>query len=335
MFKNAIVYRLAASWQPDFQQLEQALEAGRFQPCTATQASSGGWTAPRGHAGDALLESVGGQWLLRYQQEKKLLPAPVVQARVDEKCAAIEAETGRKPGKKEQRDLKEEALLDLLPQAFSQRSSLWVWIDPQARWLVVDASAQGKADAVVSLLSEHLTGFALALLDTHTSAQAGMAHWLLEQQAPAGFSLDQECELKASDGSQAVIRYSRHPVEIDEVRQHVQQGKLPSKLAMTWQGRVSFTLTEALQLKKITWLDVVLQDAGDDTSGFDADASIATTELGQLLPDLVAALDGEGRSAVVGGEAAPNPTMSTVLPVQEKQEAQEVPEQAEDLPPWE
>ncbi len=116
----------------------------------------------------------------------------------------------------------------------------------------------------------------------------------MSQDAPAGFSVDRECELKAADESKSVVRYVRHPLDTDEVKQHVEAGKLPTRLAMTWEGRVSFSLTEALQLKKVTFLDVVFENAtSDNDEGFDADVAIATGELQQLLPDLIASLGGE------------------------------------------
>ena len=132
-----------------------------------------------------------------------------------------------------------------------------------------------------------------------------MAQWLLTHEAPAEFSIDQSCELKASDDSKAVVRYTRHPLDIDEVRTHIAHGKLPTQLAMTWQGRVSFVLTEALQLKKIIFQEPV-QSEGQDEGGLDADMAIATGELRLLVPDLLAALDGEGRS--LGLEAMENTT---------------------------
>jgi len=144
MFKNMVMYRIAAQWQGDLVAVEQALQQALFSPCSATQEVSDGWVPPRGEAHGALVESIGGQWLLRFHSESKILPASVVQQRVQDKCSAIERESGRKPGKKEQRDLKEEARLDLLPQAFTKQSSVWVWIDPQAHLLVVDASAQPR-----------------------------------------------------------------------------------------------------------------------------------------------------------------------------------------------
>ena len=294
-----IVYRIAPQWEGSLEQIEEALQRTTFAPCGATQEQSVGWVPPRGEAHGVLAESVGGQWILRLMSESKMLPASVLNRKVQEKADAIEKEFGRKPGKKEKRDLKDEAKLDLLPMAFTKQSSMWVWIDPQAKLLVLDTGAQGKADDVVSLLVEQLQGFAVALLDTQISAQAAMAQWLLTQESPAGFTVDRECELKAADESKAVVRYARHPLDIDEVKQHIEHGKLPTKLAMSWDDRVSFVLTDALQLKKIAFLDTVLDEAGDET-GFDTDVAIATGELSKLIPDLLLALGGEGRAPAQG-----------------------------------
>jgi len=297
MFKNLIIYRIASQWIATLEQVEEALQKMPFMPCGATQEKSAGWVPPRGEAHGLLAESVGGQWILRFMSEAKMLPASVLNRKVQEKADAIEKEFGRKPGKKEKRDLKDEAKLDLLPMAFTKQSSMWAWIDPQAKFLVLDTGAQGKADEVVTLLVESLKGFGVALLDTQTSAQAAMAHWLITQEAPAGFSIDRECELKAADESKAIVKYGRHPLDIEEVKHHVEHGKLPTKLAMTWDDRVSFVLKDSLQVAKLAFTDSVLDQAGEEGS-FDTDVAIATGELSKFIPDLIEALGGEGRTEI-------------------------------------
>lgn len=295
MFKNLIVYRF--SGMPAHALLEEALQKTPFIPCGATQERSIGWVPARGEDHGALCEVVGGQWVMRFMSEAKQLPASVLNRKAQEKADAIEKEYGRKPGKRELRDLKDEAKLDLLPMAFTKLSSTWVWVDPEAGLLAIDAASQGRADEIVTLLVESMQGFGVALLDTKTSAQAAMAHWLLTQEPPFGFSIDRECDLKAADESKAVVKYGRHPLDIDEVKEHIQHGKLPTKLALTYDDRVSFVLTDSLQLRKIQFLDVVLDQAGDE-GGFDTDVAIGTGELRKLIPDLIAALGGEGRAAV-------------------------------------
>lgn len=289
-----MVYRLAADWTATLAQVELSLDSARFVECGPSQERSLGWVEPRGEAHGPLVEAVGGQWVLKLMIETKAVPASVLNRKVMDQVAHIEASTGRKPGKKEKRDIKEELKLTLLPMAFSKQITVTVWIDPAARLLVLDAGSQTRADEVVTALVKSLDGFAPTLLNTVTSPAVAMSEWLLSQEPPLGFSVDRECELKATDESKAVVRYARHPLDNDEVVAHVRGGKQASRLALTWDSRVSFMLTESLQLKKIAFLDVVMDGKGDrKNDGFDTDVALATGELRRLIPDLVAALGGE------------------------------------------
>lgn len=294
MFKNVIVYRIGPGWSASVAQMELGLQSARFVECGASQEKSVGWIAPRGEAHGPLVEAVGGQLMLKLMIETRTLPGSVVTRKVKERVAQIEASSGRKPGKKETRDIRDDIRLELLPMAFTKQSGVVVWIDREAQLLVIDAASQAKSDEVVTALVKSLEGLALTLLNTQVSPTAAMSEWLISREAPAGFSVDRECELKAADESKAVVRYSRHPLDNDEVKKHVAEGKLPTRLALTWDDRVSFVLTENLQLKKLAFLEVVFEgaSAGKD-DGFDADAAIATGELRELLPDLLAALGGE------------------------------------------
>lgn len=310
-FKNALAYRLDPSWIPDFDAAQEALDAARFAPCGPSQESSAGWVSPRGQEHGLLLESVGGQWLLEYMVESKTVPASVIRRKVDERAAEIEKTTGRAPGKKEKKQLKEDVTHELLPLAFTRHARISVWIDPQARRLTLDTSNAARADGVVTALVQAIAGFAVSAFHTQQEPASAMAGWLATHEAPAGFSIDRDCELKATDDSKAVVRYAKHPLDIEEVRQHIESGKRPTRLAMTWEDRVSFELTEGFTLRKLAFLEGVLDDAGSakGDDNFDADAAIVTGELGQLLPALLEALGGEmqmGQAAAPREETSPN-----------------------------
>ena len=79
-------------------------------------------------------------------------------------------------------------------------------------------------------------------------------------------------------------------------------------------------MTEALTLKKIQLLDVVLEGAGIDAAQggrdddpFDADVAIATGELRQLLPALIEALGGLHERQADGPQPLPSPTADQSL----------------------
>ena len=294
VFKNVIVYRIGPGWSTSVAQMEESLDGKRFVECGASQEKSSGWIEPRGEAHGPLVEAVGGQLMLKLMIETRALPGSVVNRKAKERVAQIEAATGRKPGKKETREIKDDIKLELLPLAFTKQATVLVWIDREAQLLVIDAASQAKSDEVVTELVKSLDGMALTLLNTQVSPTAAMSAWLTTREPPAGFSVDRECELKAADESKAVVRYSRHALDTDEVRQHIESGKLPTRLALTWDSRVSLVLTESLQLKKLAFLEVVFEgtSAGKE-DGFDADTAIATGELRKLLPELLEALGGE------------------------------------------
>jgi len=294
VFKNVIVYRIGEGWTATLAQIEGCLDAERFVPCGASQDKSVGWVEPRGEAHGPLVESVAGQLIVKLKIETKAVPGSVVARKAKERSDQIEATTGRKPGKKEMRDIKDDVRMTLMPLAFSKESSVWVWIDTASSLLIIDAGSQAKADEVITRLVSALPGLSVMLLNTQMSPQAAMTAWLITQEPPSDFSVDRECELKAADESKSVVRYVRHALDTEEVKQHVEGGKLPTRLALTWNSRVSFVLAEALQLKKVTFLDVVFEaTSSEKDEGFDADVAIATGELCQLLPDLIEALGGE------------------------------------------
>ncbi len=314
-----MLYRIGAEWPRSAEQWADALASEPFAECGASQQKSTGWVPPRGDAHGALVESVDGQWIARFVIETKSVPGDAVRRKTQEAVEQIEKTTGRKPGKKETRDLRDDALLALLPQAFPRRSQVTAWIDPQRRWLVLDAGAQGKADELITSLARVAgRGFEVGLLQTAQSPQGSMAAWLADQSGdalPHTFNVERECELKGSGDEPAVVKFTRHPLLTDEVRQHIAEGKLPTKLALGWAGRVGFVLTQALQLKKIAFEEGVFEEGAkpSDDDRFDADVALATGELGGLIGDLIEALGGEADPTAVTDQA-PAATATAAAP---------------------
>jgi recombination associated protein RdgC len=306
-FKNLQIYRLPSPWQISIEALEDQLARRRFQPCGSQDLETRGWVSPLGD--DRLVHSVGGQWLLSVGQEHKLLPASVVRQVADERAEEIEAAQGYKPGRKQMKELREAVQQELLPRAFSRRKRSLVWIDPKAGWLVVDAPSPTRAEDVLELLRQSLDSFPLALLRTERAPASAMAEWLAEGNAPAGFSIDLDCELRSVTEEKAAVRYVRHSLDGDEVKAHLAAGKLPARLALTFDDRVSFVLTDKAELKRLAFLDVVQEEAAqgaeDAAELFDAHFALMTGELGRLIPAVLEILGGEIRAEAPATPAQP------------------------------
>ena len=294
-FRNLQLYRLPTPWAIDLASLEEQMARGPFVKCPSNQPLSRGWVSPRRDG--ALVFALDRQWLLALAVEQRLLPASVVIEEVRERAEAIEAQQGYAPGRKQLKELRERVTEELMPRAFTRRRSTFVWIGPQNGWLCVDASSPARAEEVIEHLRHCLDEFPLALLHTQVSPASAMADWLAGGDAPAGFTIDRDCELKASGDEKSAVRYVRHPLEGDEIKAHLASGKVPTRLALTWDDRISFVLTEKLEIKRLAFLDLLKEQAEKSAEHadeqFDADFALMTGELSRFLPQLVEALGGE------------------------------------------
>ena len=295
VFKQLTIYQLADGLTTTLEQAEAALAAQPFTPCGPTQTLSVGWVAPRGLPHAPLVEAVAGHWLMRFRIETKRVPATVLRQELQERCARIQAEEGRTPGRREQRELKDAIEQELLPLAFPASADVQVWLDRTQGRLALDTTVARRIDLVTSALTESLSGLRLQPLQTALTPASAMAGWLAADATdwPPHFAPGREVELKGDGDRPAVVRFTRHVLDREDMQRHLAQGKRPTRLALDWEGRVQFVLTDTLQLRRLAFDDGVFTAQGQaDDGGFDTDAAIATGELGALLTDLIQALGG-------------------------------------------
>lgn len=299
MFSNLQIYRLANNWNITAQYLEQQLVRGAFQRCQSNEIETRGWVAPRKDSG--LVFALNQQWLVTLESEERMLPACVIADEVKERAEQMEVQQGYAPGRKQLKELKERVTEELMPRAFTRRRKTNVWIDPVNGWFVVDASSPAKAEAVIEHMRHCLDTFPLTMLQTQISPTSAMADWLAGGDAPVGFTIDRDCELKAVGEEKSSVRYASHALDgeqiEDEIKAHLAAGKLPTKLALTFDDRMSFILTDKLEIKRLTFLDLLKEEAQTNADNaaeqFDADFVLMTGELSRFLPPLVGILGGE------------------------------------------
>lgn len=289
MFKQLSFYALPPTMPPALS-LALALAPAAFAPTLPSQPESRGW-APA--SDDGLVTTAGGYWLLRFEFEKRVVPPSTLAAAVDRKADGIEQETGRRPKGKRLKELREETLLELLPRAFTRRTHVDVLVDAAAGFVGIGSTTASTVDVILGALSHALSGICFPL-QTARPASVCMGAWLDQQQGPAGFSLDRECELKQPDGEKARVRYSHHSLEIDEIREHMRQGKVPTQVALTFAGRVSFVLLDrpTLTIKSVKLLDVCFEGRNAEGDALKADLLLAGAELSTLRDELAAEMGG-------------------------------------------
>ena len=87
-----------------------------------------------------------------------------------------------------------------------------------------------------------------------------------------------------------VARCRRQDLDAEEIKEHLRNGKQVFQLGLVFDERMSFVLGEDLIVRKLKFLDVVLDEMGDShqDAAAEADANFAllTLELERLLAKL-------------------------------------------------
>ncbi|MCW8828686.1 MAG: recombination-associated protein RdgC [Gammaproteobacteria bacterium] len=306
-FKNLYLFRLTQPLELDHDALHAALEPHLFQPVGKAVPFSYGWSTPLGRHGSELCHTVGSCSMLCAKKEERLLPAAVVNEQLAEKVEEIEQAEARPVGRKERQQLKEELTLTLLPQAFTRSGRTFAYIDRSGDWLVVDAAAANKAEALIALLRESLeeagTALRARLPDTAESPRTVMTRWLNGEGIPAAFELGDEYELQDAEKEGGIVRCRRQEPFSEEVQTHLSAGKQVTKLALVWRERLEFVLGEDLTVKRLRFTDALKQEMDqeheDPVVQFDSDFAFMTVELSKFIAELIVALGGENEAEPV------------------------------------
>lgn len=297
-FKNIKIFRLHPHWSMTNAALNELLQQQIFadNAFTSGQVLNMGWVPIFPELG-TLVHSIGNQHLIRLRIEKKLLPASVINQFTRAKAQEIEEEQGYKVGRKKLKEIKENVTAVLRTKAFSIYRDTTVWFDVDHHFLVLDAGTSSKSDEVIGLLAKLLDPLPIQSIISNTSPSVAMSAWVSQNQAPHGFSIDQDTELKSLSDTRATVRYANHSPDPHELQKHLESGKICTKLALTWHDRVSFVLNDTLDIKKISPLEIINQTrdyrGDDEIENLNADMALMFGEINGLLSDLIDALDGE------------------------------------------
>ena len=276
-FKNAIAFPFRGEISLD--ELEEKLLTCRFRECGSNESLTCGWTPAHD---ERFVYPVGFIWLIALKTQSKILPGAVVRQHANKMAAVIEKEQGCKPSRKQMKEIKERALEELLPKALTKDSTTYAYIDPNAKLLVVDAGSVSKADDVTSMLIQCGVVIGLRTMHFGVSPSAFMSSVLLGS-AGEEWALGKDCDLKEAD--QGGELHYRH-LNFEGVEDHLAAGKVPVKLALIYEERVSVVLTQAGHLKKIKVLDVAAEDAGGAEDAFDGEAAVNAAEITRVIQAL-------------------------------------------------
>ena len=288
MLKNAIAYLVTDGYRIDPEMLARV----PAMPCAPNQGHTAGFAKPCQHATDELVHRIGSFSLICLETEDRLLPGSVVADEVAERSAALEAQQGYKPGRKQLREIKERVTEDLLPKAFTQkRRTLAVFT---GKFFIVDTSSPARADMVIETLRRALDELPLSMISTQNGITGEMIKWLLGD-APYGITVDNYVELERAEPGKPAISYKNTDLDEHDMQRRIGAGYIPRKLGITVADRLSLKIDDSLHLKHLVALDLMKVDAEDSKRAeemFDADIALMSGELVSVLNTLISSLGG-------------------------------------------
>jgi len=295
-FKNIKAYQITQPLSLNDDDLERALSEHAFRPCKSQDLATMGFASPFSQAGKqgSMFHCVQQRYWITVKKQEKILPAAVINAELEDMVAKIEMETGSTVGKKAKADLKQEIQTRLLPQAFTKNSYTHGFISLADNLVVVDASADGKAETFLALIRKAIGSLPVVPFARH-SLQSELTHWVTDV-TPDGISLLEEAEFKSTDDAGSIIRCKNQPLDSDEISIHLDAGKLVQKVAFEYQDTLTAIIAEDGSLKRIKFTDRIKEETQDIPKDqvearLDAEFALMSGELCALLNFLQQALN--------------------------------------------
>lgn len=288
--KSAVVFRYPAS--QDLSGLEQALSGMPLKPVGPQEMTSHGFLPVLENESDQMLREVSGIISFRAAKQERVLPSAVVNTLLADRISKIKQAEGREPRGKAKKALKEEIILELLPKAFVRQSSLLGYFDTTRHLLVVGTGSVSAAEAIGSMIRQAVGSFPALPVTYKTPLSDQMTSWLQDESAvPEKWLVGDNCHLADPAEKKISVRCSGLDLSSEEVLAHVEQGMKVKSVALSFDGRLGFSLSEDGVIKSIKLLEGVEPEPSDSPEAdYDASILLLAAELGALLDDASAQL---------------------------------------------
>lgn len=263
--KNARLFQLNEPFTLSAEQLSDALKNDALKACAPMEAVSKGWVSPFGSDSELFVLQSGDAMLFTLGVEEKVLPAAVVNHQLAQQLEAMKNESGQKPGRKQQTDMKQQLMLEMLPQAFVKPRSISAYIDLKLDLLVVDSASQNAAEDLVSQLRQTLGSFKASAFGPSSAMAQVLTQWVLQARGDSGFQIDSEIVLETLDDTKGVVRGRNIAHLDDQMKQHIDNGYLVTQLGLEFNERIELLLGHDMGIKKVKFTDVVLDQLEEES----------------------------------------------------------------------
>lgn len=277
--------RIFVAHLPPAEALRGHLANENFVDPLSTELSRGGFVPME--QGTYVTEFPGG-YAFKFRFAQKVLPASVVKDELDARCAAVEADTGRKPGKKEKRQIKDEVIDDLAIQAFVRTTDVIAYFRSATNQLFVPTLSKVLGDKLMTKLVAAVETVKTETIHVSNVTQgltARLTKWLDDEEVAFGeFEPVNEVDLEQGERSVKVKMTGLQQAR-SALSSSLDQGFSVSAIGLSLEGD-EFKLTHDFKLRAINLGDP--DDVLEDAPTFKAQAAIEVDRIGQIVDELVA-----------------------------------------------
>lgn len=301
MFKNARVYRVHQA-APSSEQLHNMLCRMVFQDVSKYEAHRIGFSPVYGKSSPEMALSIAGMMLIKFTEQKKLLPPSVVKDRLDKECEKEEEKQGFPPRRRERQIIKERIVEEMLPQAFPKTKHTYVLWDVSNSLIIIDASSEKEANSALDGIRMALESLKVTPLAVREPIARTMTGWLTDPSKRENDIIPcDRVQLRGNDDGIIAARYM--DLDGEEVQAALNSGRQVTKMAIHIEGFMQCMLHEDFTIKQIAFDDELIDEAndqydGNEASKIDAETAVCGSALVRAITKLINALGGEQPAAV-------------------------------------
>lgn len=281
--------RIFTAALPSAETMREHLATETFAEPLGTQLSTSGFVPME--QGTFVTEFPGG-YAFRFRFAQKVIPASVIKQAVADECAKVEADTGRKPGKKEKREIKEHVITTLSAQAFVRNTDVIAYFRTATNHLLVPTLSKTIGDKLMTQLViavETVKTETIHVSNVTQGLTARLKKWLDDEDCPFGDfypvnEVDLEQENRSVRVKMVALQSARAAMESS-----LAQGFAVNAIGLSLNGD-EFKLTHDFKLRSIVLAEDVDMDAeenADKEATFRADAAIEVDRIGLIVDALV------------------------------------------------
>lgn len=281
LIKSATVY---SAELPATEHLEQHLQENAFTEMADLQIRAVGFVA---FDSGLYTAPFPGGVAFKVRIDEKIIPASQVEKETERLALETQRLTGRKPGKKERKELKDAALLSLAPRAFPRTAVVTCFYERGTQYLIAPTTSKKLSDTITSALVHAVASMKTTTInvsDVKKDLTARMKNWLdNDDEAFGEFSPSSDAAL-AIEKRRITVKMGNLQAAREGLQEAISKGFQVTSLGFTHiETGVEFRLTDAFHFKGIAFV----HDGGEsEDDAFTAEAAIEVAEFSKVVAEL-------------------------------------------------